>query len=186
VAQLSPLLTMKTAPVPAIKGVAKVGKTLAALPGTWPAGTALSYQWFAGAQLISGASGASVKLTATEYKKKITVKVTGKLGAASRTEASKSTTAVKRGALSKVRAPKLKGKAVVGTTLRAKVTAWGGGVAKSYRWYANNKRIKGATSAKFKITKKYEGKRIRVKVTGKKAGYAPVAKWSKRTARVKP
>ncbi|GAA2241545.1 hypothetical protein GCM10010401_12930 [Rarobacter faecitabidus] len=46
----------------------------------------------------------------------------------------------------------------------------------SYRWYAAGKAIKGATKQKLRITKKLRKKKITVKVTVSKAGYASKSK----------
>jgi len=81
--------------------------------------------------------------------------------------------------------PLILGVPKVGKTLKAKATGWEKGAKLSYQWHANGKKIKGATKAKFTITKKYKGKRISVKVTGTKAGITPVTAPSKKTAKVK-
>lgn len=65
--------------LPTISGTAIVGGVLAAQPGTWTAGTAFAYQWYAGGVAISGATGASLALTAAHGGAQITVTVTGSL-----------------------------------------------------------------------------------------------------------
>ena len=65
-------------PTPKITGIAKVGYTLKAAPGTWgPAPVTLKYQWRVNGAAISGASGTSYKIAAGAAGKKITVTVTG-------------------------------------------------------------------------------------------------------------
>lgn len=67
-----------TAPTPKIKGKAKVGKTLRAIPGAWaPSGTKLKYQWLANGKKIAKATKAKYKVSPKVRGKKITVKVTG-------------------------------------------------------------------------------------------------------------
>ena len=65
---------------------------------------------------------------------------------------------------------KIKGKAKVGVTLKAKVSKFTKGVKYSYAWYRNGKKIKGATKPTYKLKKADRGKKISVKVTAKKAG----------------
>ena len=53
-------------------------RRLTAHPGTWTAGTTLSYQWYAAGKPIKGATTSTFKLTSSQAGKAITVKVTGK------------------------------------------------------------------------------------------------------------
>ncbi|MCL2787297.1 MAG: glycoside hydrolase family 92 protein [Micrococcales bacterium] len=72
----------------------------------------------------------------------------------------------------KASVPRVVGKAKVGGTLRARVAAWSPKAKLSYQWYRNGKVIVGATSAKYKVAAGDRGKRIKVKVTGQKSGFA--------------
>jgi uncharacterized repeat protein (TIGR02543 family) len=58
------------------------------------------------------------------------------------------------------------------------------GVKITYQWYAGTKKINKATKATFKPTKKQIGKKLSVKVTYKKVGYASVVKTLKVNKRV--
>ncbi|MFC6451566.1 hypothetical protein ACFP82_15935 [Cellulomonas gelida] len=62
---------------PRITGTPAVGRTLRALPGTWTAGTRLTYQWKVDGVAIKGASGQSYKVRAADRGDRITVSVTG-------------------------------------------------------------------------------------------------------------
>ncbi|PVZ57479.1 sialate O-acetylesterase [Arthrobacter sp. H-02-3] len=77
--------------VPTIRGTAKVGARLTALPGTWgPGPVTLSYQWYRSQKAIGGATGPSYKPGPADRGRTLTVKVTGsKAGyvSASRTSA---------------------------------------------------------------------------------------------------
>ena len=69
-----------TAKTPKVSGTAKVKKTLKAKAGSWgPKGVKLSYQWLRNGKAIKGATKSSYKLVTADKKKKISVKVTGKL-----------------------------------------------------------------------------------------------------------
>lgn len=86
-----------TAPTPTIRGAARVGTPLTAVPGTWTSGTTLTYQWFANGAKIRGATSASFTPTTAQRGAKLTVAVTGtKAGYTSRTVTSKATTGVAR------------------------------------------------------------------------------------------
>jgi hypothetical protein len=65
---------------PKIKGTPAVGKKLKAVPGKWTAKTKFSYQWYAGSNKIKKATKSTFKVTSAQVGKKISVKVTGKLG----------------------------------------------------------------------------------------------------------
>ena len=81
--------------------------------------------------------------------------------------------------------PTISGTAKVGKTLKAKTGSWSPKPAFSYRWYRSGTAIPGATKASYKLTKADKGKRITVKVTGKRSGWETLARTSKKTAKVK-
>ncbi len=173
---------------PTISGSAKVGKTLTSSPGTWsPDGVAFARQWFADGVAIGGATAAHLVIAPAQVGKRISVRVTGsKSGFSSAVKSSALTAKVLPGSLSPTPKPKISGQAKVGKKLTAKPGVWGPGpVAKSYRWYANGKAIAGAKFATFKPKAGHVGKRITVRVTGSKYGYAKVTRVSKPTKKVK-
>ncbi|QBX55562.1 hypothetical protein EXE58_08915 [Nocardioides seonyuensis] len=62
---------------PTVEGVARVGETLAADPGTWaPAGGVHAYRWLAGGRAIPGASDPELTLTPELVGERISVEVT--------------------------------------------------------------------------------------------------------------
>ncbi|MFC7765238.1 hypothetical protein [Leucobacter soli] len=157
-----------------------VGQKLTAKAGSWgPTGVKLSYQWLRNGKAISKATKSSYTLTASDRGKKISLRVTGALaGAEPLARTSKSTSAVKYGAL-KSATPKVSGTAKAKKTLKAKAGSWGPkGVKLSYQWLRNGKKISGATKSSYKVSSKDRGKKISVKVTGKLSGYSTVSKTS--------
>jgi hypothetical protein len=73
-----------------------------------------------------------------------------------------------------------------GGTLRASKGSWSvRPTSVRYRWYADKKPIKGATSSRLKVTKKMAGKRLRLRVTASHPGYRSATRWSS-TLRVNP
>jgi hypothetical protein len=166
--------------VPSIGGTAKVGKTLTAAKGSWsPSSVTATYQWLRDGKAIKGATAAKYKLVAADAGKKITVKVTASKTSyvgASKTSKAK-TVALQK--LTKTPKPKVSGTAKVGKKLTAKPGAWKPkGVKLSYQWLRGGKSIKGATTSTYKVVKADVGKKLSVKVTGKKSGYKTVSKTS--------
>ncbi|WP_051681740.1 hypothetical protein [Cellulomonas sp. HZM] len=174
-----------TAGTPKVSGTAKVGKKLTASAGTWTKGTTLAYQWNRSGKAISGARSSSYTLTSADKGKKITVTVTGsQRGYTTASKTSAATAAVAAGTLTKA-TPKVSGTAKVGKTLKVKAGTWTSGTRLTYRWYANGKAISGATGTSLKLKSSLAGKKITVKVTGKKSGYTTATATSKSTGKVK-
>lgn len=73
----------------------------------------------------------------------------------------------------------------IGKKLTIKVGTWKPKPSSyAYQWYRDGTKIKGATKSSYTVAKADKGKRITVKVTGKKSGYTSVTKASKATKRV--
>ncbi|MFF2316417.1 carboxypeptidase regulatory-like domain-containing protein [Arthrobacter sp. NPDC058097] len=177
-----------TAPTPVVKGTARVGSTLTAIPGTWgPSPVALKYQWKANGAAITGATATTFKLTSAQVGKTLTFSVTGsKTGYTTATKISAATgTVMALNPVLTAPSPKITGTAKVGYTLTAVPGAWGPAtVTLKYQWKANGVAIAGAASGTYKPSAAVVGKTISVTVTGSKAGYNTAAKTSALTARV--
>mgnify|MGYP002073549473 FL=1 len=187
VAKVTVVKALTATPTPKVKGTAQVGRKLTADAGTWkPAKVTLKYQWLRGGTAIKGATKKTYTLTAKDKGKKISVKVTGsKSGFAGQSKTSKATSKVKAGTLTAKPTPKISGTAKVGKKLTAVAGKWKPAtVTLGYQWYRNGAKIKKATKSTYKVAAADKGKRLTVKVTGKKAGYASVTKTSKKTAKV--
>ncbi|WP_142110938.1 hypothetical protein [Rarobacter incanus] len=159
--------------VPAISGKAQVGRPLSAKAGSWtPTGVQLSYQWLANGVPVPGANAATFVPRAAHVGKAVSVRVSGtKAGLVTVVRTSAATAKVLRGELVSQKV-KVRGSARVGKKIKAVSKAWGPAPVKlSYRWYANGKRIKGATKKTLRVQAKQRGKKIQVRVTGKKSGY---------------
>lgn len=169
-----------TAPRPSVRGIPAVGATVAAQPGTWTRGTQLSYQWYASGKKINGATTSTYKVGSSLVGKNITVTVTGKK--AGYTTNSKGSKATAKVAL--LATPTISGSAKVGQKLTAKPGRWTSGTRLTYQWYANGKAISKATTSTLTVPSSLKGKKITVKVTGMKSGYATVSTTSRATAAV--
>ncbi|HMR50254.1 MAG TPA: CHAP domain-containing protein [Arachnia sp.] len=94
--------------------------------------------------------------------------------------------AAKPQAMSGAPTPKWVGSVRVGKTLTARPGTWKPAqVALSYQWLRDGKAISGATAPAYKLAAADKGKRISVKVTGTKAGFATTAKTSRSSIKVR-
>ena len=169
-----------TSATPKVTGTPQIGATLAVSRGTWSSGTTFRYQWYLDGRAISGATGATWKITSAAAGKQITVRVTG--SKAGFTSVSKTSAATMR--VLKPGSVRVSGTAKVGRTLTVSRGTWTSGTAFTYQWYSNGKAIKGATKTTLKVASSMRGAQISVKVTGAKKGYASVSVTSPRTREV--
>lgn len=71
------------------------------------------------------------------------------------------------------KAPKITGSAKAGRTLRVSAAAWTSVPSSTtYRWYRNGRAIGGATKSSYKVKKADRKRKLSVKVTVRKSGYA--------------
>ena len=171
-----PLQALK--PTPSIPNNPKFGDVLTVTPGTWDAGTTLSYQWYAGGKAISKATKTTYTVTSGVIGKALTVKVTSKK---SQFAVSTSTSAATNPVLALTFAPAgtvdVAGTFTKGSVLTATVTGTSPAATYSYQWYRADGTVKisGATKSKYTLTQKNitDGS-VNVVVTVKKTGYSTV------------
>jgi hypothetical protein len=171
---------------PTITGIASLGQTLTAAPGTWtgdPAPT-FTYQWVrcpasGGAEdgsdcaVIGGASTTAYVVAAGDVGSRLRVRVTGSNNEGNATVASNATAAVSGQAGPPSTAPPtIVGSAVVGQTLTANPGTWTGtGITFAYAWSrcdatgAACAPIPLATQSTYTIVTADSGRTIRVTVT---------------------
>jgi len=184
-------------PTPTITGTPKVGVALAAVAGTWDAGTELTYAWYADNILVEGETGAEYAPAASALGTAISVAVTGtKLGYITVTETSALTEAVAIGTLTLTPVPVISGTPQVGVPLTVDAGTWDAGTTLAYRWDVGGAEVGGAAASAFSLmaaeapatsytpTADDLGKTIVVTVTGTKDGYSEVAQSSATTALV--
>ncbi len=178
--------SMLDSSAPTVSGVARVGRTLSAGTTGWEAGTSFAYAWLRDGVEISGATGPSYSLRASDLGRSVSVRVIGsKLDSTTKIEHS-SAVVVTAGIQTLQPKPKVKGKAKVGRKLRAKPGAHDAGVTLTYQWLRNGKKIKGKGGKKkaYVVKRADKGRRPSVKVSAKKPSYATVVRTSKKTAKV--
>lgn len=165
---------------PTIGGTLSYGSTVSARAGTWTDGVTFTYQWYANGSAISGATSRTLKLGTARKSKTIEVRVTGR-------KSGHTTTAVRSAVSRRVATtarPTISGTAVYGQTLTASTHTWTTGTTFSYQWLADGTPIAGATSRTLKLGSAQRSRQISVVVTGRKSGYATVARTSAATLRV--
>ena len=176
--------TFTSTPVPTIAGTAVVGTTLTAtLPAWTPATDSVSWQWYAGASAIGGATSATFTLTAAQLGAVITVQATGhKAGLADQTRTSLPTSAVVEPQVT-AGAVSITGTPAVGGTLGVDLGTWTPtGLTFAYQWLRDGTTaIPSATGATYSPVAADLGHTLSVSVTGSKAGYLPATAVSSQT-----
>jgi hypothetical protein len=164
--------------VPALVGAARFRSTVSVNAGSWlPANTSLSVQWFLDGAPVAGATSTSLRLSRSMIGKVVTAQVTGSAPYYSPVAASTPAYTVGKAVFRKKRVT-LVGTARPGRVLTARTRIRPKAKKIGYRWYRNGKRIKGATKATYRVTRRDRGKKIQVKVIAHKKGYATLVKKS--------
>lgn len=169
---------------PTISGKATRGKKLIAnAPGWAPGNVTFTYQWIADGVPIAGATGATLSLGKSLVGSSISVTVTGSAPFyAPVAAASGGTAPISKKLFKKTTRPRIKGAARPGRAVRAVVKAWKPGKKVKYRytWYRNGNKIKGAKKAVYRVKRKDRGKKLTVKVTGKRRGFETTSRTSRK------
>lgn len=92
--------------------------------------------------------------------------------------------AIPRGTFTSTPAPSIAGSRSVGTTLSVVKPTWKPSASFAYQWYRGTTAISGATKSTYTLTKTDAGQKIRVLVTGKRAGFTSVKKYSAYTGAI--
>ncbi|NKX53056.1 S8 family serine peptidase [Arthrobacter mobilis] len=170
--------------VPTISGTAQVGQTLTASKGTWSWGTSFAYQWLRNGTPVAGATASTYKPSAADVGARLAVRVTGtRTGYTPVARTSAATAAVVKGTLQST-APTISGTVKVGSTLTALTGTWTWGTSFTYQWYRSGTPVTGATGKTYTVVSADRGHRLKVRVTGTKAGYTTVQRYSPETSRL--
>lgn len=183
--QPDPVRQVTTAP--SVSGTPAVGQQLTGNPGAWTLGpfNEYAFQWLRNGVPIPGtnARAAAYKPVAADNGTQLSFRVTATgIGMPNEVVAVSSPVTVRGAtpppggttlrALTVRKKPKLTGTARVGKRLKVTLPTFAqSGVALTFRWFANGKRIAKQTKSSLTLKKAHKGKRITVKVTATKAGY---------------
>jgi hypothetical protein len=185
---------------PSISGAPTQGQRLTATSGTWTGAQPISfaYQWVhcpsdggapdgSNCAVISGATGTSYVLAASDVGWRIRVRVTATNSVGSSTYASNATTAVKANVTvtkpGNTKLPAISGSMVQGTLLTASAGTWSGSapITYSYQWLRCNSSgggcasIGGATGTQYRLTSSDVGRKVRVSVTARNSAGSATA-----------
>ena len=169
----------ETATTPTVSGTAyRVGTPLTAAVAAWSPAAELDYQWRRDGQMISGATRRTYTPAGADAGARLTVTVVG--SAAGRTPTARTSAETPDIAVGDLAtsAPAISGKVRVGSTLRAFSGSWTSGTRFEYRWYANGAAIRGATGFTFTPSAAQRGKRLTVRLTGTRRGFAAASRTS--------
>jgi hypothetical protein len=159
---------------PSVGGVAKVGRTLTANPGTWNVdGLTFGYQWLRDGNAIASATSSDYRAVAADRGSSLSVLVTAtKAGS---TPGSATSEAVLVGAgdapVSQVK-PLVTGTPELGETLAVSNGTWDlDELTFAYQWLRDGEAIEGATAATYVVTEADLGAELTARVTASKAGH---------------
>jgi len=174
-----------SAPRPKVVGTARVGRTLTARAGTWRPAAKVSYRWLRDGRPVPGATREAYTLKAADKGRKVSVRVTARRTGYAATTKVSATRKVAAGRFTSAPRPKVVGTARVGRRLTARVGTWRPAAKVSYQWLRSGRKITGATSPRYRVRAADKGRRISVRVTAVRAGFARAAVTSRATAVVR-
>ncbi|RWR25215.1 hypothetical protein D2T29_22260 [Sinirhodobacter populi] len=160
--------TVSSAPV--ISGDPVAGETLSVSPGIYggyPSPT-VTRQWRRGSANISGATGLTYTLTATDVGKNITCRETAANSAGSVQSTSAAVGPIEAAPVEQpavITAPAITGTLTVGQPLTASEGSWTGSPDIALQWLRNGAAISGATGATYVLTPADTGANISVRAT---------------------
>lgn len=171
-------------PATSVTGSATVGGTLQATVSGTTAGAATALQWQRDGADIAGATGSAYGVTKADAGRTLTVRATSSMAGRAPVSAASAGVAVR--ALNTKR-PTIKGTAAKGKRLSVKSKgAWvAPGQRFSYQWLRNGKKISGATKTSYRLTSKDRKKKISVRVSVSRTGFATVSATSKTSSKVR-
>ena len=155
-----------------IVGLARVGQSLSALPGTWESETKLTYSWLADGVPIPGAANNTFLISPSQLGKRISVQVTGsKYGFVDTAAESGPSSQVELGVLSDSVKAHVLGSGKVAGVLTASVENL---PADSYivvSWFRDGKEITQPGSVSYTLQSSDLGSEITASITARSPGY---------------
>lgn len=162
-----PMKTFSSTPSPTIVGQGKVGQTLSASSGAWDTGTSFSYQWFRNGIAIQGAYSNQYQTQVADDGTNISFKQTARKAIWSVTQESNST-GVSLLEIASRPQPTIVGNSRIGTILSASTGSWDAGTRFSYQWLTDGTAILGATTNRYTLEDRDDGRLVSVRVTAQK------------------
>lgn len=161
---------------PSVPGAPAVNDVIQAAPGSWPSGTALSYQWGIAWKPIPGANGMKYRPQAPQLGQKLTLAITAtRPGYRPTTLTVGPRTAIAPGTLNGLTSPAISGIVQVGQTLTVSTPQVAPTpAATAIQWFANGVAIPGATTSTFTPTQDQNGAILTASVTASRQAFNPL------------
>jgi hypothetical protein len=165
--------TVTTAPV--VTGTPVEGQTLRVSAGSWTGSPSVSRQWFRDGVAVPGATGTSLRLTATDVGLVVHVVETARV--AGRHDGTVSTEPVTVRAMpvpANLTAPRITGRSVPGQTLTAGPGAWDGSPSFTYQWFRDGVALGQPSSrATYTVAAADAARRLHVQVVASARDHRP-------------
>jgi hypothetical protein len=173
---------------PELSGRAMVGHRLTASAGAWSiTPSKVRYQWRIDGHHVRDATSARYLLAAADGGHKVSVRVVVRAAGYAASSRSSAPVRVLFGRASFAHRPIIRGQAIVGRTLTARVGAHRPRIASAtYRWYRDGDAIRHAVDRSYDVRPRDVGQHLTVRVTLHARHWAPATRWSARTAAVQP
>ncbi|RNL65426.1 carboxypeptidase regulatory-like domain-containing protein [Nocardioides marmoriginsengisoli] len=185
-AQLDPLPPLQNLTKPSITGTRKVGSTLTGVPGTWNADPEFyAIQWLRNGVVVPHPNDFNYQVTAADAGKRITMTITAQRTGLEPVTVSTLPATIALQVLTLTTKPAVLGKPKVGKRLRAVAPRSTPAATVRYQWLRNGVAIKGATRATYKLVRKDKRKKVGVRITLSKPGYATVVRKVVRATKVR-
>jgi hypothetical protein len=176
--------------LPTVTGTSRVGEVLSGYAGSWDPGDATtSLQWLRDGVPVAGATSATYTLGAPDEGARIALRVTASRdGYQPSTRTSAATAPVAAGTMNLTSAARVLGRLEVGRVLRAVPPSCSPTASVvQYQWLRNGVVIRGraARSAHYRLVRADRGRRISVRMTLLRSGYATTVVVAKRSGKVR-
>lgn len=168
----------------AISGSARFKGTAKADAPAWLPAVTLSYQWYLGGNPVPGATGTTYKPGRSAIGQTLGLVVTGSAPYYAPAQSAAAGVVVGKASF-KTKRPKLRGVPRAGRVLSVKLKGWKPNPGKKsvkvrYQWMRNDKLIKGAKKASYRLGRKDRGKKVSVVVKVRAKNYETTTRSSKK------
>lgn len=171
-----------THPAITVQGKPVIDLDISVITGKWsPTPTVATIRWYRdGVDVTPSGAPSFYSITAADVGHRIKACYTASLDGYDTTTACTAPTAVvKPRQFGSIPSPRLAGTKRVGHTLTTVATGpWEEGSVRHYQWYRDGKKLRGETSASYRLRKADRRHLIKVRVTATKPGYTTVVRYT--------
>ena len=177
---------VRASAAPEVVGTPAVGDAVRVDVGDWNPDATVSVQWLAGGEPIAGATERTFTPTVAERRKRLAVQVTAtRRGYVPGVVRTALTPRVARGTMTTDVAPTITGTPRVDEVLELRAgSVTPNAESRSYRWFADGERIRGADRSRLRLRQEHIRARITAVVVSRREGYHTLVASSERTRAV--